>query len=198
MRLRPLLLATLLIVLSAAPAEAATRLTVRGAGFGHGVGMSQYGALGFAQHGATYGDIIAHYYTGTQIAKLDGPSQVRVLLDSGGSVRVRGVSAVVGSRALTPSATYTAVSGGPGVVALRSARGTTIGRYQAPLRLQGAGGAFTLLGHQANGLTNGQYRGVLEVSPGPSGLMAVNALCVLGTNAPVQPLINTLHRACTQ
>ncbi len=127
MRLRPLVLATLLLALSAVPAEAASRLTVRGAGFGHGVGMSQYGALGFAQHGATYRDIVAHYFTGTQISKLDAPSQVRVLLQSGGSVKVRGVASVVGSRALTPSATYTAVSGGPGVVALRSARGASSG-----------------------------------------------------------------------
>ena len=69
MRLRPLVLATLLLALSAVPAEAASRLTVRGAGFGHGVGMSQYGALGFAQHGATYRDIVAHYFTGTQIVQ---------------------------------------------------------------------------------------------------------------------------------
>ena len=80
MRLRPLVLATLLLALSAVPAEAASRLTVRGAGFGHGVGMSQYGALGFAQHGATYRDIVAHYFTGTQVSKLDAPSEVRVLL----------------------------------------------------------------------------------------------------------------------
>ncbi len=176
MRLRPLLLATLLLAFSAVPAQAASRLTVRGAGFGHGVGMSQYGALGFAQHGAMYRDILAHYFTGTQISKLGAPSQVRVLLQSGGAVRVKGMAGVVGSRALTPSATYTAVSGGPGVVALRSAGGTVIGRYQAPLRLAGAGGAFTLVGRAANGLRDGGYRGVLEVSPGPSGLMAVNAL----------------------
>jgi stage II sporulation protein D len=176
MRLRPLVLATLLLALSAVPAEAASRLTVRGAGFGHGVGMSQYGALGFAQHGATYRDIVAHYFTGTQVSKLDAPSQVRVLLQTGGSVKVRGVASVVGSRALTPSATYTAASGGPGVVVLRSARGSVIGRYQAPLRLAGAGGAFTLLGRAQNGVHDGGYRGVLEVSPGPSGLMAVNAL----------------------
>src|ERR671926_1769703 len=80
MRLRSLLLAAVLLALAAGPAEAASRLTVRGAGFGHGVGMSQYGALGFAQHGATYREILAHYYTGTTLAKLDAPSQVRVLL----------------------------------------------------------------------------------------------------------------------
>src|SRR4051812_50185976 len=32
-----------------APAHAASSLTIKGAGFGHGVGMSQFGALGYAQ-----------------------------------------------------------------------------------------------------------------------------------------------------
>ena len=50
-----LLLATLTAVLAvAAPASAAkTTFTIKGAGFGHGVGMSQYGALGYAQNGWT-------------------------------------------------------------------------------------------------------------------------------------------------
>ncbi len=36
-------------------------------GYGHGVGMSQAGANGMAQEGATYREILAHYYTGTTI-----------------------------------------------------------------------------------------------------------------------------------
>ena len=36
-------------------------------GYGHGVGMSQYGANGMAQEGKTYKDIIAHYYKGVTI-----------------------------------------------------------------------------------------------------------------------------------
>lgn len=39
-------------------------------GYGHGVGMSQYGANGYANHGYTYEDIIKHYYTGVEITKL--------------------------------------------------------------------------------------------------------------------------------
>ena len=38
--------------------------TITGAGWGHGLGMSQYGAYGMALDGATYDDIIKHYYTG--------------------------------------------------------------------------------------------------------------------------------------
>ena len=36
-------------------------------GYGHGVGMSQAGANGMAQDGATYDEILKHYYTGVEI-----------------------------------------------------------------------------------------------------------------------------------
>lgn len=39
-------------------------------GFGHGVGMSQYGAQGMASDGYTYKDILQHYYQDTEITKL--------------------------------------------------------------------------------------------------------------------------------
>ena len=38
-----------------------------GRGYGHGVGMSQYGALEMAKQGYTYEEIIKHYYTGVDI-----------------------------------------------------------------------------------------------------------------------------------
>ena len=39
-------------------------------GYGHGVGMSQYGALGMALEGYTYVEILSHYYKDTKITKL--------------------------------------------------------------------------------------------------------------------------------
>ena len=64
---------------AAAPASSATKLVVTGHGWGHGVGMSQWGAYGFATHGWTWQRILAHYYSGTTIG--DAPvSKVRVLL----------------------------------------------------------------------------------------------------------------------
>lgn len=38
-------------------------------GYGHGVGMSQYGANSMAKDGATYREILSHYYPGTEIAE---------------------------------------------------------------------------------------------------------------------------------
>jgi stage II sporulation protein D len=52
---------------------------ISGHGWGHGLGMSQYGAYGYAQHGWTYDKIIKHYYTGTTIGQAP-VSRVRVML----------------------------------------------------------------------------------------------------------------------
>jgi stage II sporulation protein D len=55
---------------------------VSGRGYGHGVGMSQYGAYGQALAGRTYDEILSYYYTGTQIGK-SGRKELRVLLGEG-------------------------------------------------------------------------------------------------------------------
>ena len=43
-----------------------------GKGFGHGVGMSQWGAQGMALGGASYQQILAHYYVGTALTAIGG------------------------------------------------------------------------------------------------------------------------------
>ena len=62
-----------------APAGSGALFVFSGHGWGHGVGMSQYGAYGYALHGASFQQILAHYYPGTTL----GPARVtkfRVLL----------------------------------------------------------------------------------------------------------------------
>jgi SpoIID/LytB domain protein len=46
------------------------KFVFRGAGFGHGVGMCQLGAIGMADAGKGNRDILGHYYRGTHIHKL--------------------------------------------------------------------------------------------------------------------------------
>ena len=48
-----------------------TSLTFHTQGYGHGVGMSQYGARKMAEDGKSYQEILTHYYTDTQITALD-------------------------------------------------------------------------------------------------------------------------------
>ena len=81
--IRRTLLAVTVVTLSlsgAAVARAATLFTLTGHGWGHGIGMSQYGALGYAQHSWTYDRILAHYYTGTTLGKVRRGTREKVLL----------------------------------------------------------------------------------------------------------------------
>ena len=43
---------------------------IDGAGFGHGVGMCQTGAIGMAEAGRGYREILEHYYRGARVRKL--------------------------------------------------------------------------------------------------------------------------------
>ena len=47
-----------------------SRWIIEGAGFGHGVGMCQTGAIGMAGTGKGYRDILGHYYQGSHIHAL--------------------------------------------------------------------------------------------------------------------------------
>jgi len=80
---RPLVAVSLLAGLTAAPQAVAApvEFSFAGRGFGHGVGMSQYGAYGAALAGWGEARIIRHYYPGTTLGRTT-PAQrrVRVLL----------------------------------------------------------------------------------------------------------------------
>jgi stage II sporulation protein D len=57
---------------------------ISGRGWGHGVGMAQWGAQGFAQQGYSYDEILAHYYRGTTLGQAS-VTKVRVFLAEGRS-----------------------------------------------------------------------------------------------------------------
>jgi SpoIID/LytB domain protein len=64
------------------PTPVSGSITFYGRGFGHGVGMSQYGARGRADAGQTMETILAHYYKGTTLSPLGAPD------DPGPTIRV--------------------------------------------------------------------------------------------------------------
>jgi stage II sporulation protein D len=66
-------------LVAAGRARAATVVVVTGRGWGHGVGMSQWGARGYALHHWTWERILAHYYPGTTVSTTANVT-VRVLL----------------------------------------------------------------------------------------------------------------------
>lgn len=65
-------------VLVAPPAAAGRSVTITGGGWGHGIGMSQYGAYGRALNGKDARAILTTYYSGTSVTAREMPRQVRV------------------------------------------------------------------------------------------------------------------------
>src|SRR3954452_16151306 len=161
---------TAALLLAAAPAEAAkTTFTIRGAGFGHGVGLSQYGAMGYAEHGWSAAQILGHYYTGTSLGTTDPNRKVRVqLIADAGSVRISGARQA-GARKLDPAQSYVVKRHGLSQVDL-SAKGKREATFTAPLQVAGDGGVTAVAGV-------GSYRGVLEFAPTAfKGLSVINSL----------------------
>lgn len=71
-----LLVGTLVAVPLSGPAAGADRFDFYGSGWGHGIGLSQYGALGLAQKGWKAVRILKHYYTGVSVQRRDPPRDV--------------------------------------------------------------------------------------------------------------------------
>ncbi|HET6999193.1 MAG TPA: SpoIID/LytB domain-containing protein [Solirubrobacterales bacterium] len=153
-------------------AQAAVSWVVHGRGFGHGVGMSAYGAYGFALKGKSYRFILGHYYAGTTIGTLPGPRVVRVLLDiSPGDVGFTRASSACGI-ALDPARSYQAHRTG-GAIVLRSSGGKHLASCGRKLRAAGSG-TIEIAGV-------GAFRGALETVPtesDPGSLNVVNALAL--------------------
>jgi stage II sporulation protein D len=151
----------------AAGARGASVFYIRGGGDGHGIGMSQYGAEGYALHGADYRSILAHYFQGTALATTSPQRTVRVLLGTGGA-SFSGAAAAAGVR-LEPSSTYEVTATVGGKLRLRTGASKTLGPFSAPLIVSGAG-PLRVSGQ-------GSYRGALQFSPdGTGGVQTVDAV----------------------
>ena len=149
---------------SAAYGEAV--FVVSGRGWGHGVGMSQYGAYGQALAGRTYDQILAHYYTGTEIGKT-GRKEVRVLLAEG-------------RRAVTISSTLPFVATDATGATFKLPKGALT--LRADLKVPSESGSVSALQplvlrpakKGVLGLDGRLYRGKLEVVPQGEFLRVVN------------------------
>src|SRR4051812_24670923 len=169
-------LALLALAPASASAASSSNWTIRGAGFGHGIGLSQYGAYGYAAHGGDWQSIVVHYFKGTHLGNVAGRT-IRVLLQQGnGTVWVSGATRA-GWHKLDSTKSYRLMRKGLNSVELRSARGKRLATMNGVVTVASSSGSFVLGGRAMNGLSDGRYRGVLEVRPGTfGGLMAINAL----------------------
>jgi stage II sporulation protein D len=145
---------------------------VSGRGYGHGVGMSQYGAYGQALAGRTYDQILGHYYTGTEIGKA-GRKEVRVLLAEGR--RAVTVSSTAPFTAVDASgATYRLASGPLTLradLALPSEAGPGPANAVQPLVIRPGKKALLALDGRA-------YRGKLEIVAQGEFLRVVNVVAL--------------------
>ena len=163
--MRRLLLITAILCLPTASADAATRWVVKGGGWGHALGMSQYGAYGQALAGRNYKRIVKHYYRSTELGEASGDVRI-LLLASVGSSTFRGAKRVDGKR-VKPGKTYTVTRRG-GRIVVRALGGKRVARSSGVLRVTGSKDMVTVG-------SKGTYRDAIEYRPGLSGgVTAVN------------------------
>jgi SpoIID/LytB domain protein len=161
LRLRWLFLALGVVVFCLpAQARAGTLFVIDGRGWGHGVGMSQYGARGYAEAGWGYQRILAHYYRGTEL-RIVPARPVRVLLAE--RLPAVEISSMKPFKVVDARGKVRKLKPGP-----QNLAAAKIGRLRLPLRYV-AGGAPL----QLNGTA---YRGALIVHRQAGRLTIVNRL----------------------
>jgi SpoIID/LytB domain protein len=147
-------------------AQGATVFILDGGGWGHGVGMSQWGAEGYARHGWDYRRILAHYYRHTVLVRAT-PRRVRVLLKRG-QQRAR-VSSAAPFVVVDARGHKLHLAAGAKATVTRTA---LVGhrRLVAPFSFEPGAQPLTLDGDG--------YRGELLVKEKPGGVMVVNVLAL--------------------
>ncbi len=150
--------------------------TFEGRGFGHGVGMSQYGAYGAARAGRSARQIIAHYYRGTTLSVLPvtpvrvllGTSPRAVKLTADGPWGVAAESSPLGVvRALPPGVEVTVTREGAAVL-VSDPDGAELLRAEGPIRFRPSAPLT------ATGFRGVRYRGTMRIVPEATSLTVIN------------------------
>jgi stage II sporulation protein D len=141
-----------------------------GGGYGHGVGLNQYGALGQAKANRTYQDILAFYYPGTTLTKA-AITTVRVLIaESRPSVKV---GSAVAFTVTDATGVVTPLPAGE-IVLKPDLKLTVAGKAKAlpgPLSFAPAKGSTLTLDGRG-------YRGVLRATTVPKGLQIIDTVAL--------------------
>jgi stage II sporulation protein D len=175
---RPLTLAAAVVAALAIASPARADLVLEGHGWGHGVGLSQYGAYGYAQlEGRDHAWILGHYYPGTALSRTT-TGAIRVRLKRTRTPKLCGVRRLrdaAGRRiSLNEGRTYRISLGAAGRLrVVDGSTGRTRARVRPPATLSG-GPSFCLRGAAENGVRDGAYRGSAVVQPDGSALLVVN------------------------
>jgi SpoIID/LytB domain protein len=170
--------AVLALVTLATPATARADsvFAITGRGWGHGIGMTQYGALGYAQQGETYDWILAHYFQQTALSTRPELT-VNVDLDASKAARSSWRIAAASTSATLTVADYVngahsvEVTGGASVWITFKAGGAVLSsdRYSSATKLHSVGPAIAA------------FPASVVAATGPS---AASEVRILGTSGP--------------
>jgi len=152
-------------------------VTFFGRGYGHGVGMSQYGAQGRASDGQSAGQILAHYYQGTTLGSMSN-QQIRVLVlqsfnasasnpvqvyGRGGTWTVDGIGATFPADARLRFTPATSGSTTTWRIAVTASDGTSLYNGASRARIRIRPGAGTTLQLWSRPSAYDRFRGVLRL-----------------------------------
>jgi stage II sporulation protein D len=164
------------LAIAVPPADAAYRID--GHGFGHGVGLAQYGAMGYARETAhTHRWILRRYFPGT--SRATAPSTpMRVRLKQTTVARVSMATAAVDARGRrVPIDASTVYRFEPwtadGLEMIEAETGHTRAHLHAPVRLTG-GSMLRVLGPAETGVTGGRYRDAIVLRRAGDEVLVVN------------------------
>jgi stage II sporulation protein D len=150
---------------------------IDGHGYGHGVGMAQYGAYGYARdQQRSFRWILGHYYPGTRVAAVAAP-RIRVRLKELSALRVSSadLATTAGRRvSLHSDRTYRFTPSADGVQVTDLRTGRVRAQLPAPVRLSPGRAALRLLGLAENGVRDGRYRGALYLHRDGDRMLAVD------------------------
>jgi stage II sporulation protein D len=164
--------------------DRATDIKVYGSGYGHGVGLSQFGAHGRALAGQDYVRILQAYYQGVSLRQYQDDPTVRVLLGERDLNRCQEVVVCPGTEALMRNlATDGTAVLRPGTYQVQYlanrelhrlmslSDGRAVGSYRGPIRFEPISEGLLGFGHR-------RYRGFLTVQTSSSRVCVINQLPV--------------------
>jgi stage II sporulation protein D len=165
--------ALLAALVFATSASSATLFVVKGKGWGHGVGLSQWGAYGLARgygvdHPYTWQEIIAHYFNNTKIGNDSGPVSVRLVASSNSVTIGPAFKVEAGSRSVQHASASTVTRTSTGRIKVSGIKRT----FASPATFSSTGSVLAL--------GSRHYRGNLVVAALGGGVRVVNRLPVDG------------------
>ena len=168
------------------PPRPRTTYTLIGHGWGHGIGMSQWGAYGYARHGWTYRQILAHYYTGTAIGQSPVGFTERVaMMDAGRpstSARRRDEGVAEGDGTHAPACPPGRTGSRPGVTPATSGSGASppqpivLSGLAAPVKVMPGTAPLLLVEPSYRGFGNDHWHGQLRFLLSGGNVRPVNVV----------------------